>query len=429
MKRSYLCVNASLTHKNKLELRIFLLVFLVWSGFIRADDSLTNNVVMGFMAARDVDRDLYLDLLADFRKKESYVKIDYLVANDKDYKVSIHDWLINKQVDVAYGQSSHRFCRFAKQGEIAPLDQLWQTQKWDKSFSKRIKASVSCDNKVYGVPLAYYYWGIFYKKSLFKKLNLSPPQTWAQFLSVGNTLKKNGITPFTLGSKNAWPAAAWFDYINLRVNGLKFHKQLLAGELSFRTQQVNDVLVYWKSLIESDFFLSGSASLNWRQSMPFLYREIAGMTLVGSFVVRVLPKHLEEDIGFFRFPQILENMPMYENVPTDLLMLNVSSESNIYAKKLLSFFATPQVQKIFSERSGYFAPNQKDIKELKGFTKIGAQLISQTDGYAQYFDRDAHPILASKGPKILADFLINPDIQGTLDKLEKLRLSITTQTE
>ncbi|MFT6195682.1 MAG: hypothetical protein ACJASU_002611, partial [Cognaticolwellia sp.] len=78
MKRSYLCVNASLTHKNKLELRIFLLVFLVWSGFIRADDSLTNNVVMGFMAARDVDRDLYLDLLADFRKKESYVKIDYL---------------------------------------------------------------------------------------------------------------------------------------------------------------------------------------------------------------------------------------------------------------------------------------------------------------------------------------------------------------
>jgi multiple sugar transport system substrate-binding protein len=410
-------------------LKVLLLAFLVWAGFLRADESPTNNVVMGFMAARDVDRDLYLDLLADFRKKERIVKLNYLVANDVDYKASINDWLINKRVDVSYGQSSHRFCRFAKQGKIAPLDKLWQTQKWDKSFSPRLKSSVSCDGKIYGVPLAYYFWGIFYKKSLFKKLNLSPPETWVQFLSVGNTLKKNDITPFTLGTKNAWPAAAWFDYINLRINGLNFHRQLLSGELSFQTQQVKDVLVHLKSLIESDFFISDHASLNWRQAMPFLYRELAGMVLVGSFVVGILPKHLAEDIGFFRFPQILENMPMYENTPTDLVMLNTKSESNVYAKKLLQFFATPQVQKIFSERSGYLAANRKSLQASNSFTKIGNQHMLQADGYAQYFDRDAHPIIAISGPQILADFMNNPDIQSTLDKLETLRLSIPSKTE
>ena len=35
-------------------------------------------------------------------------------------------------------------------------------------------------------------------------------------------------------SDNAWVASAWFDYLDLRINGGDFHRALLAGEESLR---------------------------------------------------------------------------------------------------------------------------------------------------------------------------------------------------
>ena len=43
-------------------------------------------------------------------------------------------------------------------------------------------------------------------------------------------LKKNGITPITIGTKFLWTAGGWFDYLNLRINGYQFHMDLTAGK-------------------------------------------------------------------------------------------------------------------------------------------------------------------------------------------------------
>lgn len=61
-------------------------------------------------------------------------------------------------------------------------------------------------------------------------LGVEPPTTWDDFIKLCNTLKKKGINPLTNGiGSTPWMASGWFDYLNLRINGAPYHRELLAG--------------------------------------------------------------------------------------------------------------------------------------------------------------------------------------------------------
>jgi len=69
---------------------------------------------------------------------------------------------------------------------------------------------------------------------------VSEPTTWAEFLQACETIKSKGVTPIGLGADNStpWVASGWFDYLNIRVNGATYHRELLAGKHSFADPQV-----------------------------------------------------------------------------------------------------------------------------------------------------------------------------------------------
>lgn len=384
-----------------------------------------DEVVLGLLVGREIDRDIYLDFVAKFSEQYVNVEFDHIAANDTVYKLEIDNWLTQGKVDVSYGQVGNRLCRHASENKIASLDNIWQDNDWDKYFSSNFKQSVSCNGKVYGVPIAYYYWGFFYKKSLFQKLALSPPETWEQFLDVSQSLQLNGVVPFTIGTKNKWPAAAWFDYLNLRLNGLAFHQELLQGKLSFLTPKVRQVFEHWKTLVDKGYFIDDQKQLDWQQALPFLYRDMAGMMLTGGFLANILPAHLKEDIGFFRFPSITETVPMYEEVPIDVYLLNTLSSENDGAKALLKFSAKSENQEWLSEKLGYLPPNFNARIPKGKFSIIGSEHVNNAAGHSQYFDRDAHRILAQIGPSVFADFIESGDIENALNALESARLSIS----
>lgn len=380
---------------------------------------------MGLLAGRDIDRDIYLDLLKQFEKSYPKIKFDHLAANDTNYKTEIGSWLSARKVDLSYGQVGSPLCQLALEGKIAALDNIWQENNWDRYFSENFKRSASCHDKVYGLPLAYYYWGFFYKKSLFSRLGLSVPGTWQQFLDLGQQLKANNLVPVTIGTKNKWPAAAWFDYIDLRLNGLEFHLSVARGEISFLSPKVRTVFEHWQKLVEQGFFIEEQQQMDWQQALPFLYRDMAGMILTGSFLINILPDNLRNDVGFFRFPVMDETIPLYEEVPQDVIMLNQLSVDNEAALILLEYMSTVKSQSYLNQKLGYLPPNINVQAVEDAFTEIGLEHIKGAAGHSQYFDRDAHITLATKAPTIFTDFVAEGDIESALTKLENIRLSIS----
>ena len=58
-------------------------------------------------------------------------------------------------------------------------------------------------------------------------------------MALCDTLKAKGVDPLTCGTGSTpWMASGWFDYLDLRINGAPFHRELLAGKHSFDSAEV-----------------------------------------------------------------------------------------------------------------------------------------------------------------------------------------------
>lgn len=76
---------------------------------------------------------------------------------------------------------------------------------WGKTLSPGAVKAFQYNGKDYGIPL--YLDGKFmgYNKEIFAKLGLSVPKTFEDLLSSCDTIRKSGMTPISLGNKEAWP--------------------------------------------------------------------------------------------------------------------------------------------------------------------------------------------------------------------------------
>ena len=92
----------------------------------------------------------------------------------------------------------------------------------------------------------------FYRKDLFEKAGIkSEPKTWDEFLDACKKLKASGVAPIAVAARDSWTLAAWFDYLDLRINGNAFHQKLMAGEIPYTDPRVKKVYTAWKTLMDA----------------------------------------------------------------------------------------------------------------------------------------------------------------------------------
>jgi multiple sugar transport system substrate-binding protein len=268
---------------------------------------------------------------------------------------------------------------------------------------------------LYGLPIAYYPWGLFYRRSLFRKLGLSPPATWSDFLHACDRLKAAGITPIGLAAGDGWPAAGWFDLLDLRMNGLDFHRRLLAGDISFRDPAARAVLTQWKALLDDHDFLDEALNRPWTDAMPYLYREKVGMVLMGSFIGARLPPDMAGDIGFLPFPAMSTAMADYEDAPLDVLMLPRTSRHHDIALRFLAFLAGGNELDRFNQIAHTFSPRLGAPLSADEVSRDEKRLLDGAAGLAFFFDRDASEPIMNSGLDAFRAFLAPPhDVDRTL---------------
>lgn len=354
---------------------------------------------------------------------ESGIQINFIGMQDAEYKRALNRWLIDKKdtPDVIYWQASQRLFHYVQKGVVLPISDIWQRDDLQLHFS-HVESSVRYNGEIYAMPFAYYHWGLFYRKSLVSKYG-KLPHKWEDFLTLCARLKVDGITPIGIGTRQGWPAAGWFDYINLRMNGLGFHQRLLAGKISFYSPQVRAVLVQWKRLIDEDFFLDGHDKLNWDEPLPLFYRDKIAFTLLGNFVSTSFPDAQKKEIGFMPFPRI-KPIPLFEDAPMEVFMIAANTDKPSAAKRLLRFLARPEVQSGLTAKLGYLSPYRSLEVEGDRFTQEGAGLLARVAAVGQFFDRDTLPEFEKMVVPRMADFLNSGDIERLQQQLEAARIKV-----
>jgi multiple sugar transport system substrate-binding protein len=250
-------------------------------------------------------RNAYAELVQKFERHYPSIKVNLQVLEQENYKQHFELWLnASARSDVMFWFGGARLNEFVSQGLIEPLDDLWKHYAWDKKITDSARSVSLVKGKEYGLPIHYYNWGIYFNKPLFDKYALSEPQTWEDFLIICEKLKTEGITPIALGSKDDWPVAGWFDYLNLRLNGLSFHQELMQGQISYLDERVRNVFKHLAQLVNEGYFLESYSENTWKTALPYLYRDMAGMQLMGNFWTSQIPSLLKEKFSLFRFPQL-----------------------------------------------------------------------------------------------------------------------------
>lgn len=358
------------------------------------------------------------------------LKVNLSIYENEKYKSLLGPTLRGpKPPDIMFMFAGAGIANAVSANLLAPLDDIWQSGLAD-SLSPALASSVEVDGRHYGLPLHYYQWGIYYNKQVFERAGLAPPKSWPELLESCSALRKANIAPITLSSKDHWPVAGWFDYLDLRINGLEFHKKLLSGAYSWKSAKVRAVFDNWAQLIERDCYIDGHESLGWKASLPYLYRGKAGMMLMGNFWTSQLPQNLAGSIGFVPFPVIDIKQYSYEDSPTDVLVLTSKSRNKDAAKALLRFFASPDVQSNIAKSVGMLPANKlSTIPANDVFLREGKILLEKTRGVAQYFDRDTSAEFSTAAFDVFERFVQKRiSIPQALDELEATRNKLLRQS-
>ena len=116
------------------------------------------------------------------------------------------------------------------------------------------------------MPTSYYWWSVFYRKSAFEEWGVQAARpSWDEFMALLDTLKGKGIAPLTNGTGSTpWMASGWFDYLDLRINGAAFHRDLLAGKHSFDSAEVRKVMDTYATLVP--YFDPKGRSYSWQEA-------------------------------------------------------------------------------------------------------------------------------------------------------------------
>ena len=159
-----------------------------------------------------------------------------------------------------------------------PIDDVWAKVKgnYTEGFANSV---VGNDGKVYGIPVDYYPWAVFYRKSVFADKGYTVPTTWDDLKALCTKMQADGLTPIAFGDKDGWPAMGTFDILNLRLNGYDFHVDLMAGKEKWTDPKVTTVFQKWAEIVP--YHAKDYAGLTWQNAADTLVQKKSGMYLLG----------------------------------------------------------------------------------------------------------------------------------------------------
>jgi multiple sugar transport system substrate-binding protein len=366
------------------------------------------------------------DLAQRFDEMHPDLTVELTVIDREAYKTQIRNFLTANPPDVANWYAGNRMLPYVEAGLFEDISDVWEDPVFDDLEST--KGAMTLNDAQWGVPYTYYQWGVYYRQDVYEEQGVEVPTDWESFKAACQTLLDADIKCFTIGTKALWPAAGWFDYLNMRTNGYDFHMALTAGEVEWTDDRVRQTFANWRELLDMGAFIDDHTAYTWQEALPFMVQGDAAAYLMGNFAVAPMRDAglTDEQIGFYQFPAIAEGVEMAEDAPTDTFHIPSGAENKEAARAFLKFVVTPEIQTEINagDALGQLPVNAQSSVDADEFLEAGFQMLSEGSpgGVAQFFDRDAPAEMAKAGMEGFQQFMVQPDqLDNILQRLEQVR--------
>jgi multiple sugar transport system substrate-binding protein len=379
-------------------------------------------LVINANSADPAPRAAWESAVARFQRENPDIRVEFNVYDHESYKKAIRNWLTGAPPDVVFWFAGNRMRQFTVPGLLADLSELY-TPEVRRHMHPSAVDVVSHGGRQYAVPYTYYQVGFYYRRDVLEAAGIAEaPQTFAELLSACDQLKARGIEPFAIGTRDLWPAAAWFDYLDLRSNGYAFHRALMQGEVAYTDARVRVVFERWRELLDRDCFSRNHASMSWQESQTLLYQGKSAMMLIGNYIVANFPPDVRDRMDFARFPTLRADVARFEEAPTNTVHVPAKARNKDEAMRFMAFVLRADVQEALNKAMVQLPVNTQAAVADDRFLRKGRDLLTNADALTQFFDRDTSEDLAVIAMKGFQEFMLQPQRVGAiLTTIERAR--------
>jgi multiple sugar transport system substrate-binding protein len=394
-----------------------------------ADAPPAGTLVVNANASDPAPRAAWQAVAARFAKENPDVRVELNVYDHESYKKAIRNWLTGMPPDVVFWFAGERMRQLSQPGLLEDVSDLYTREARDALHPSAV-ALVTDRGRQYGVPYAYYQIGLYYRRDILQSAGIAEPRTWDDLLSACEKLTGRGIEPIAIGTRDLWPAAAWFDYLDLRINGLAFHLSLMEGRVPYTDPRVRAVLTAWNELVARNCFSANHASASWQESQALMYQGKSAMMLIGNYIVPNFPATVRDRMEFARFPVVNPAVPPFEEAPMNTVHIPARAANKTDARRFLAFVMRADVQEEINRATLTIPVNKRAAVADDRFLVQGRELLRNAPGLSQFFDRDTNEDLAVVAMKGFQEFMLNPQrADAVLAGIERARSRIYGATE
>lgn len=365
-----------------------------------------------------------LNRIAEAFSKETGTSVVVNNMNSEAHKTAIRNYLVAGAPDVCFWFSGNRMRAFVKRGLFDDISDLVEKEGYKNVLGTSV-GSVTVEGKQYGLPTGGNLWGMFYRKDVFDQHGLAVPTTSEEFTAYCEKAKAAGITPIALGTKELWPAAGFFDQLNLRINGLDKHMELMDGKMSYLDPALTPVFDQWEAMIKNEIFTPNHTSFGWQEAAALLAQKKAGMMNLSAFLRAAFTEEDLPQLTYAPFPSLAQNVGRYEDFSLNSVHIPTNGKNKQGAREFLAYFYKPENLAAYLKPAGNVPP-RNDLPQSKDpLVNIAVESMKSVQGTAQYYDRDSDPDMAQAGLVGFQEFMVKPDRrQAILERLEGTRKRI-----
>ncbi|KGP74648.1 ABC transporter substrate-binding protein [Pontibacillus yanchengensis] len=296
---------------------------------------------------RTEDKESYQKVIDKFQEENPNIEIEFKPSKNTEYNTILNTALKSGEgPDIIHLRPYAPGIELADNGYLEPIDDLEGLDKFPESS---LAASKGSDGKQYGVPLNISTTQIFYNKKIFEELNLEEPQTWEEFMEINKTLKEEGYTPLSLGTKEGWLLSLAHGMIGPAHYGAnEFVDNITAGETSFTSDKfVNSI----KAMDElKPYMPENYEGLGMEDIRTMFFTGDSAMFPMGSWEIEVLREmNPDLELDFFPMPSAVGKEPTVTTWVDGSYAINANSENKEAAKKFLQFMTTEEFGTMFTE--------------------------------------------------------------------------------
>ena len=399
-------------------------LFAITFGLIINSAFAGGKLVIASNASDSAPRAAFEAIVEKFKVANPDIDVQMNTTEHEAFKTAIRTILsADTGPDVATWFAGNRMAGFVENGLFGDISDVWAKEGLASKMASTMP-SVTFGGKQYALPYSYYQWGVYYRKDVYDANGISVPKTYDEFLDNCKKLKAKGISSVAIGTKYLWTAAGWFDYLNLRTNGLDYHINLMLGKTKYTDEGVVNTFKNWAKAIDAGCFMDDHQNYSWQEAQAPLINGEAASYLIGNFIVPNLPEETQGQLDFYQFPPIDPSLELGEDAPTEIIFMPSNAQNVENGKKFIAFFSQPEnltsmndVLKQLSPHSGSPAPTDR-------FLKAGADMLSKSKT-AQFFDRDTTPEMAKAAMQLMVEFMLDPDsMMDILEEIEEERSRI-----